>query len=77
MKMYLITNGKIITEETILHGYDLYIEEDEIRWIGPSGTIAVQPGTEIIDARGVIFLLALSIFTPTILKRWHHRDQRL
>lgn len=35
--MYLITNGRIITEETILDGYDLLIEGDKISKIDGKG----------------------------------------
>lgn len=50
--MYVITNGRLITEETVLHGYDLLIEEDRIAKIAPRGEIKFQEGLEIIDAGG-------------------------
>ena len=31
--MYLLTNGKIITEEAILEGYELLIEDNKIKAI--------------------------------------------
>lgn len=49
--MYLLTNGKIITEEKILEGYELLIEGDLIKKIGKSGEINPQ-GLEVIDAEG-------------------------
>lgn len=50
--MYLITNGKIITEEAILDGYDLLIEGDKIKKIDRKGQIVLTEGTEVIDAAG-------------------------
>ncbi|MFE5318875.1 phosphonate metabolism protein PhnM [Paenibacillus sp. NPDC056579] len=50
--MYLITNGIIITEETLLEGFDLLIQGDRIVQIARPGELAVEEGTEIIDARG-------------------------
>lgn len=50
--MYVITNGRLITEDTVLHGYDLLIEEDRIRKIAPKGEIKFKEGMEIINAAG-------------------------
>ncbi|SKC47802.1 phosphonate metabolism protein PhnM [Maledivibacter halophilus] len=50
--MYLITNGHIITEDTILTGYDILIEDDVIRKIDKEGSISVNKDTKIIDADG-------------------------
>ncbi|MBE6071466.1 MAG: phosphonate metabolism protein PhnM [Clostridium butyricum] len=49
--MYLLTNGKIVTEEGILQGYDLLIEDDVIRKIGEKGSIRTI-GIEKIDVKG-------------------------
>lgn len=48
--MYLITNGKIVTENGILEDYDVLIEEDKIKAIQKSGTIKADKNVEIIDA---------------------------
>lgn len=50
--MYVITNGKLITEETILQGYDLLIEDDKITKIAPKGEMKFNEQMEIIDAAG-------------------------
>lgn len=50
--MYVITNGKLITEEEILHGYDLLIEEDKITKIVPKGELKFEESMEIVDAAG-------------------------
>jgi alpha-D-ribose 1-methylphosphonate 5-triphosphate diphosphatase len=50
--MYLITNGMIITEETILEGFDLLVQDDRIVRIARKGELATEEGAEIIDARG-------------------------
>ncbi|WP_019155340.1 phosphonate metabolism protein PhnM [Robertmurraya massiliosenegalensis] len=50
--MYVITNGRLITEDTVLYGYDLLIEEDRIKKIAPRGEIKFQEGMEVIDADG-------------------------
>lgn len=50
--MYVITNGKIITEETVLQGYDLLIEDDRISRIAPRGELKFQEDMEVIDAAG-------------------------
>lgn len=48
--MYLITNGKIVTENGILKNYDLLIEEDKIKSIMKRGTAKITSDVEIIDA---------------------------
>lgn len=50
--MFVITNGRLITEETVLHGYDLLIEEDRITKIAPKGEIKFEEQLEVIDAAG-------------------------
>ncbi|MGH4118193.1 phosphonate metabolism protein PhnM [Clostridium sp.] len=50
--MYLITNGRIVTENEILHGYDLLIKDDLIVKIAPQGEIVKSKFEEIVDARG-------------------------
>ncbi|MEH7272255.1 phosphonate metabolism protein PhnM [Neobacillus vireti] len=50
--MYVITNGRLITEEAVLHGYDLLIEEDRIAKIAPKGEIKFEEQIEVIDAAG-------------------------
>lgn len=48
--MYLITNGKIVTENGILEDYDLLIEADKIKAIIKRGTAKSSEGLEIVDA---------------------------
>lgn len=48
--MYLLTNGRIVTEDGILEGFDLLIENDVIRKIGKKGTIKTI-GVEKIDVK--------------------------
>ena len=48
--MYLLTNGRIVTEEEILEGYDILIENDKIRRIAERGTIKAI-GVEKIDVK--------------------------
>ncbi len=53
--MYIIRNGKIITEHDILEGYDLVIQGDRIVQIVPSGQFDdtnSNPPLEIINANG-------------------------
>lgn len=50
--MYLITNGKIITEAAILEGFDLVINGDRIIRITFSGEIPIDGSIEVIDAAG-------------------------
>lgn len=50
--MYLITNGRIITEEAILEGFDLLIKDGKIANISYKNRIQADPQTEIIDAAG-------------------------
>lgn len=50
--MYLITNGLIVTEETILQGYDLLIQGDRIARVALQGEIEPDDSMEIIDAGG-------------------------
>ncbi|NOV02944.1 phosphonate metabolism protein PhnM [Paenibacillus planticolens] len=50
--MYLLTNGIMITEEALLEGYDMLVQDDRIARIAPKGEIVVEAGTEIIDAGG-------------------------
>ncbi|EGW41294.1 phosphonate metabolism protein PhnM [Desulfosporosinus sp. OT] len=50
--MYLITNGRIITEESILIGYDLVIKDDRIFKIIPQGEVEMVDGLQVIDGAG-------------------------
>lgn len=50
--MYLITNGRIITEEAILDGFDLLIVDHKIEKIVPKGVIELHGNISIIDAAG-------------------------
>ncbi|MFT8313708.1 MAG: phosphonate metabolism protein PhnM [Clostridium sp.] len=49
--MYLITNGRIVTENEILEGYDLLIEDDSIKEIKKQGQIRSNYFKEVIDAK--------------------------
>lgn len=49
--MYLITNGNIVTEDGILQGYELLIEEDKIKRIAKVGEIEKEDTCEVIDVR--------------------------
>lgn len=49
--MYLLTNGRIVTEDGILQGYDLLIENDVIRKIAEKGSLRTI-GIEKIDVKG-------------------------
>lgn len=50
--MYLITNGLIITEDSILNGYDLLVKDDIINRIMPQGKIVINDDIQVIDAAG-------------------------
>jgi alpha-D-ribose 1-methylphosphonate 5-triphosphate diphosphatase len=50
--MYLITNGRIITEDAILEGHDLFIKDGRIELIVPHGELKLPAGVERIDANG-------------------------
>lgn len=50
--VYLIINGLIITENEILEGYEILIEDSEIKKILPSGIIHKDEVKEVIDANG-------------------------
>ncbi|MFD0681911.1 MULTISPECIES: phosphonate metabolism protein PhnM [unclassified Paenibacillus] len=50
--MYLITNGIIITEETLLEGFDLLVKGDRIEKIARRGEIMLDSKMEVIDAGG-------------------------
>lgn len=50
--MYLITNGRIITEEAILEGYDLLIKENRIEKVAPADEWSSHEGMEVINAEG-------------------------
>ena len=49
--MYLLTNGKIITEEGIIEGYDILIENDIIKKICKNGEVDSDE-IEVINAYG-------------------------
>lgn len=48
--MYLITNGRIVTEESILDGFDLLIQDNRIERIALTGEIATDSSMQVIDA---------------------------
>jgi alpha-D-ribose 1-methylphosphonate 5-triphosphate diphosphatase len=50
--MYLIKNGRIVTEDRILEGFDLLMEEDRIARIAKQGEIVPDARTEVVDAAG-------------------------
>lgn len=50
--MYLITNGCIITEDALLEGHDILIEEGRITQIMPRGEIRTDDQPVVIDAEG-------------------------
>lgn len=50
--MYLLTNGIIITEEALLEGYDLLVQDGRIARIAPKGEITEVNGMEVIDVGG-------------------------
>ncbi|WP_257349654.1 phosphonate metabolism protein PhnM [Pseudalkalibacillus decolorationis] len=50
--MYLLTNGRIITEKAILDGFDLLIVDEKIERIAPKGEIELDATINIIDAEG-------------------------
>ncbi|MCZ8534744.1 phosphonate metabolism protein PhnM [Psychrobacillus psychrodurans] len=50
--MYIIHNGKIITEETILEGYAVVVEGEIIQSIIPQETVSAYTDAQLIDARG-------------------------
>ncbi|AQU80781.1 MULTISPECIES: phosphonate metabolism protein PhnM [Planococcus] len=50
--MYIIHNGKIVTEQTILEGFVVVVEGELIRAIIPKEQIGDYPEARLIDARG-------------------------
>ncbi len=52
--MILITNGRLVTEDGILTGYDLYIEGDEIKGVVKKGTLTPEEGWELVDVNDAI-----------------------
>ena len=50
--MYLITNGLIITEDSILSGYELLVKDKNIFKIRLQGQIGIDENIELIDAGG-------------------------
>ncbi|MDQ7092536.1 phosphonate metabolism protein PhnM [Desulfosporosinus sp. PR] len=50
--MYLITNVRIVTEESILTGYDLVVQEDKILKIVPEGNDERDSSLQVIDGGG-------------------------
>ena len=50
--MYLIINGRIITEDSILTGYELLVKDKIICKIRPKGELEINNSTELIDAGG-------------------------
>ncbi|WP_419879298.1 phosphonate metabolism protein PhnM [Brevibacillus centrosporus] len=51
-RVYVITNGKIVTEEGILTGFDLLLSGNRIEKIARAGELAAEPDAQIIDANG-------------------------
>lgn len=49
--MYLLTNGNIVTEDEILEGYELLIQDGLIKRIGKCGEVD-RDGIEVINAEG-------------------------
>lgn len=52
MTLYIIHNGKIITEETILEGYAVVVEGEIIQSIIPQEIVSTYTDAQLIDARG-------------------------
>ncbi|RNB83999.1 phosphonate metabolism protein PhnM [Brevibacillus nitrificans] len=50
--MYVITNGKIVTEEGILTGFDLLLSGNRIERIARAGELAPEHDAQMIDAKG-------------------------
>lgn len=52
--MYLITNGKIVTEDAVFDGFDLLIKDDRIERIALKGEFSPEDSeiTEVFDAEG-------------------------
>lgn len=50
--MYIITNGKIVTEEAIISGYAVVIEGEYIQVIIPEKEASQYPSATLIDANG-------------------------
>lgn len=50
--MYVITNGKIVTEEGILTGFDLLLSGNRIERIARTGELVADSGMQVIDAKG-------------------------
>ncbi|MDR3602825.1 MAG: phosphonate metabolism protein PhnM [Desulfosporosinus sp.] len=50
--MYLITNGLIVTEDSILSKYDLLVKDDIITKILPQGTVELNDDIQVLDAAG-------------------------
>ncbi|EFU39888.1 hypothetical protein PVOR_21444 [Paenibacillus vortex V453] len=50
--MYLITGGKIITEEAILEGFDLLIAGNRIEKVVKQGEFNPDETIQVIDAEG-------------------------
>lgn len=52
MTLYIIHNGKIITEEAIVDGYAVVVQGEVIQAIIPQESVANYSDAELIDARG-------------------------
>lgn len=50
--MYIIYNGKIITEEEVLEGHAVVVEGENIQGVIPEESIADYPDANLIDASG-------------------------
>src|SRR5690625_6879432 len=52
MPMYIIHNGKIVTEEKIIEGHAVLIEGEFIQAVIPEAEITSFVGAQLIDAKG-------------------------
>ncbi|MEK4484239.1 phosphonate metabolism protein PhnM [Psychrobacillus sp. FSL H8-0484] len=50
--MYIIHNGKIITEEAIIEGFAVVVEDETIQAIIPQEEVVAYPEANLMDARG-------------------------
>ncbi|MGL4346369.1 MAG: phosphonate metabolism protein PhnM [Cellulosilyticaceae bacterium] len=50
--MYLLTNGIVVTPQSLLENHEIYIEGSTIQAIGPVGTLKVPKETQVMDVQG-------------------------
>ena len=74
--MYIIHNGKIITEDAIIAGFAVVVEGEIIQAIIPQEEVLDFPNAVLIDAKGDIFPLDSSISILTTLRRLLLQDQQ-